>query len=636
MIPSHTVDEIKNRIDIVEVVGDFVSLKRKGQNMWACCPFHNEKSPSFSVSPVKGFYKCFGCGKSGDALDFVMEMEKLNYVESLKFLAKRYGIEVQEEELTDDQAQQQSERESLYIILNAAKEYFASTLWDTQEGRSIGLGYFQERKMTDVILKKFELGFVKDEWDGFYKYALKNGHTEEMLEKAGLLIIKENKKYDRFRGRVIFPIHNVSGRVVGFGARALKKDDKPKYINSPETSIYVKNQVLYGMFQAKQAIRMAENCYLVEGYTDVTSLHEVGIENVVASSGTSLTDGQIKLIQRFSPSITVLYDGDMAGIKASLRGIDMILAQGLNVKMVLLPEGEDPDSYSKALGSENFKKYLEEKKEDFIHFKANLLAQEAEKDPIKKADSIKEIVSSIAVIPDAIKRSVYIKEAGDLLQIEEHILIGELNKILRKKSKFSNYSKTEEVALVPDQPSEQEVIWDPIEIIKYQEQESIRLLLEYAHVELDKETSLQSYLLNELEDVEFLSETHAEIFNKFREELGKGNTATIDYFIKNGSAEVRRTVIDIISKKRDISSQWKDKYRIFIPNESEKEHLERTALTNILRLKQRVVRRMLEDNIERLKTASNEAEQTEIQQIHAELKSTEAEIASLLGNVILK
>jgi len=636
LIPSHTVDEIKNRIDIVEVVGDFVSLKRKGQNMWACCPFHNEKSPSFSVSPVKGFYKCFGCGKAGDALDFVMEMEKLNYVESLKFLAKKYGIEVQEKELTDDQAQQQSERESLYIILNAAKDYFTSTLWDSQEGRAIGLSYFQERKMTDAILKKFELGFVKDEWDGFYTYALKNGHTEEMLEKAGLLIVKENKKYDRFRGRVIFPIHNVSGRIVGFGARALKKDDKPKYINSPETSVYVKNQVLYGMFQAKQAIRMAENCYLVEGYTDVTSLHEVGIENVVASSGTSLTEGQIKLIQRFSPTITVLYDGDMAGIKASLRGIDMILAQGLNVKMVLLPEGEDPDSYSKSLGSEAFLKYLEDKKEDFIHFKANLLAQEAEKDPIKKTESIKEIVSSIAVIPDAIKRSVYIKEAGDLLQIEEQILIGELNKILRKKSKSSNYSNTEDVVSVARQADEQEVVWDPIEIIKYQERESIRLLLEYAHVELDKETSLQSYLLNELEDVEFLSETHAEIFNKFREELGKGNTATIDYFIKNGSAEVRRTVIDIISKKRDISSKWKDKYKIFIPNEKEKDHLERTALTNILRLKQRVVRRMLEDNMERLKSARSDNEQTEIQQIHAELKNTEAEIASLLGNVILK
>ncbi len=636
MIPSHTVDEIKNRIDLVEVVGDFVSLKRKGQNMWACCPFHNEKSPSFSVSPTKGFYKCFGCGKAGDAIDFVMEIEKLNYVESLKFLAKKYGIEVQEKELTDDQAQQQSERESLHILLNAAKEYFETTLWDTPEGRSIGLGYFKERKMTDAILKKFELGFVKDEWDGFYKHALKNGHTEEMLEKAGLLIVKENKKYDRFRGRIIFPIHNVSGRVVGFGARALKKDDKPKYINSPETAIYVKNQVLYGLFQAKQAIRMAENCFLVEGYTDVTSLHEVGIENVVASSGTSLTEGQIKLIQRFSPTITVLYDGDMAGIKASLRGIDMILAQGLNVKMVLLPEGEDPDSYSKALGAEAFTQYLEDKKEDFIHFKANLLAQEAEKDPIKKAESIKEIVSSIGVIPDAIKRSVYIKEAGDLLGIEEQVLIGELNKILRKNAKSSAYKKPEGVVVTEPKAVEQEVSWDLVEIIKYQEQESIRLLLEYAQVELDKETSLQTYLLNELEDVEFLSETHAVIFNKFREELAKGNTATIDYFIKNGSAEVRKTVIDIISKKRDVSSKWSDKYKIFIPNESDKLHLERTALTNILRLKQRVVRRMLEDNIERLKTAKNEDEQTEVQQIHAELKKTETEIAALLGNVILK
>lgn len=636
MIPEQTIDDIKNRADIVEVVGDFVTLKRKGQNMWACCPFHNEKTPSFSVSPTKGFYKCFGCGKSGDSIDFVMEVEKLNYVETLKFLAKKYGIEVQEEELTEDQAQKQSEKESLYIILNAAKEYFENLLWESPEGRSVGLSYFQERKMTDSILKKFELGFAKDEWDGFHNYALQNGHTEEMLEKAGLLIVKENKKYDRFRGRVIFPIHNVTGRVVGFGARALKKDDKPKYINSPETTIYVKNQVLYGLFQAKQAIRMAENCFLVEGYTDVTSLHEVGIENVVASSGTSLTEGQIKLIQRFSPTITVLYDGDMAGIKASLRGIDMILEQGLNVKIVLLPEGEDPDSYSKALGSEGFKNYLEEKKKDFIHFKASLLAQEAEKDPIKKAESIKEIVSSIAVIPDAIKRSVYIKEAGDLLQIEEQVLVGELNKILRKKAKTPSYVKPEQVEGVQIKPKEQEVSWDTNEIIKYQERESIRLLLEYAHIELDKETSLQSYLLDELDDVTFLSETHAEIFAKFREELANGNSATIDYFIKNGSADVRKTVIDIISGKRDVSPKWTDKFKIFIPNENDKDHLERTALTNILRLKQRVVRKMLEDNIERLKAATDESDQTEIQQIHAELKRTEAEIAGQLGNVILK
>ncbi|MCF6352958.1 MAG: DNA primase, partial [Cyclobacteriaceae bacterium] len=552
MIPSHTVDEIKNRIDIVEVVGDFVNLKRKGQNMWACCPFHNEKSPSFSVSPVKGFYKCFGCGKAGDAIDFVMEVEKLNYVESLKFLAKKYGIEVQEKELTDDQVQQQSERESLYIILNAAKEYFTTTLWDTPEGKSIGLGYFQERKMTDAILKKFELGFVKDEWDGFYKHAIKNGHTEEMLEKAGLLIVKENKKYDRFRGRIIFPIHNVSGRVVGFGARALKKDDKPKYINSPETPIYIKNQVLYGLFQAKQAIRTAENCFLVEGYTDVTSLHEVGIENVVASSGTSLTEGQIKLIQRFSPTITVLYDGDMAGIKASLRGIDLIIEQGLVVKMVLLPEGEDPDSYSKALGSGAFKAYLEENTEDFIHFKANLLAKEVENDPVKKAHLVKEMVATLARVPDPLKRGEYIKEASELLRVKEEVLIGESNVLLTKK-----LSKPKPVRLpveneleVKEETTEPLLTsWDPRDLIIFQEQESIRLLLEYAHIELDKETSLQSYLLNELEDITFLSEAHAEIFNKFKENLAAGNTTTIDYFIKNGSPATRKAVIDIISKK---------------------------------------------------------------------------------------
>ncbi|MCB0496460.1 MAG: DNA primase [Cyclobacteriaceae bacterium] len=636
MIPQQTIDEIKNRIDIVEVVGDFVSLKRKGQNMWACCPFHNEKTPSFSVSPAKGFYKCFGCGKAGDAIDFVMEVEKLNYAESLKYLAKKYGIEVKEEELTDDEAQQQSERESLYILLGAAKEYYENQLWETNEGRSIGLGYFKERKMSDAILKKFELGYSQDVWDGFMQHALKNGHTEEMLEKAGLIIVKAEKKYDRFRGRVIFPILNVSGRVVGFGARALKKDDKPKYINSPETVVYVKNQILYGLYQAKQAIRTAENCYLVEGYTDVTSLHEAGIENVVASSGTSLTEGQIKLIQRFSPTVTVLYDGDMAGIKASLRGIDMILEQGLNVRIVLLPEGEDPDSYSKKLGSESFKTFLNENSQDFIHFKTGLLAREASNDPIKKADSIKEIVASIGVIPDSIKRSVYLKEASGLLEIEEQVLVGELNKIIRNKAKKTKFQEDTHEEATQLQSLEQEVSWDPKEIIKYQEQESIRLLLEYAHVELDQETSLQTYLLNELEDVTFFSDIHTEILNKFREELAEGRTATVDYFVKFGRPEVRKAVIDIISQKHEVSPKWGNKYKIFIPSEKDKLHLEHSALTNVLRLKQRVVRKLLEDNIERLKSATSEEEQTEIQRIHAELKRTEAEIASQLGNVILK
>lgn len=636
MIPSHTIDEIKNRIDIVEVVSDFVTLKRKGQNMWACCPFHNEKTPSFSVAPAKGFYKCFGCGKAGDAIDFVMEVEKLNYVESLKYLAKKYGIEVQEEALTDDQAQKQSERESLYILLNAAKDFFVKTLWDTPEGRSIGLSYFKERSMTDAILKKFELGFAQDAWDAFYTHALAHGHTEEMLEKAGLLIVKETKKYDRFRGRVIFPIHNVAGRVVGFGARALKKDDKPKYINSPETAIYVKNQVLYGLFQAKQAIRMAENCYLVEGYTDVTSLHEVGIENVVASSGTSLTEGQIKLVHRFCSTITVLYDGDMAGIKASLRGIDMILEQGLNVKIVLLPSGEDPDSYSKKLGAEGFKDYLTQHTKDFIHFKAELLAQEAEKDPIKKAESIREIVSSIAVIPDLIQRTVYVKEAGDLLGIEEAVLVAELNKKLQKKSKQPRKVVDENPALQPDTPpATQEISWNAEDIIMFQERESIRLLLEYAHLEITDETSLQSFLVNELDDVQFVSDVHAQIFNTFREELSKGNTATIDYFIKQGTPEVRKTVIDIISQKREVSPQWVDKYKISIPVETDKNHLERSALTHILRLKQRVVRKMLEDNMERLKKSKDPDEQTELQKIQQELKLTEKEIADQLGNVIL-
>ncbi len=376
MIPDSTIAEIKNRIDIEEVVSDFVSLKRKGQNLWACCPFHNEKTPSFSVSPAKGFYKCFGCGKGGDSIDFVMEAEKLNYLEAIKYLAKKYGIEIKEEELSEDELKEQSERESLYIVLNFAKEYFVKSLNSSTEGKSIGLSYFKERDIAEEILQKFELGYTLDKWDGLLTAAKEAGHSVELLEKAGLIIPKDDRFYDRFRGRVVFPVHNVSGRVVAFGARALKKDDKPKYINSPETPVYHKSQVLYGLFQAKQAIRQQENCYLVEGYTDVTRLHQIEIENVVASSGTSLTTDQIRLIKRYTPNITILYDGDEAGLKASFRGIDMILEQGMNVKVVMFPAGEDPDSFVRSHRSIEVEEFLASNSKDFIQFKTNILLKE--------------------------------------------------------------------------------------------------------------------------------------------------------------------------------------------------------------------------------------------------------------------
>jgi DNA primase len=639
LIPDSTIVDIKNRIDIEEVVSDFVSLKKKGQNLWACCPFHNEKTPSFTVSPNKGFYKCFGCGKGGDAIDFVMEVEKLNYLEALKYLAKKYGIEVKEEELSEDELRIQSERESLYIVLNYTKDYFVECLSDTSEGKSIGQSYFKERDISEEIIRKFELGYTVDRWDGLLTKAKESGHSNDLLEKAGLIIPKDDHFYDRFRGRVVFPIHNVTGRVVAFGARALKKDDKPKYINSPETPVYHKSQVLYGLYQAKQAIRQQENCYLVEGYTDVTRLHQIGIENVVASSGTALTQEQVKLVGRFSKQLTVLYDGDIAGLKASLRGIDIILANGLDVKVVLFPEGQDPDSYAQELGANEFKAFLDNNAEDFIHFKSNLVVKESGNDPLKKAESIKDIVSSIAQIPDLVKRMVYVKEASNILQMEERILVGEMNKILLSSQKSSLTQQEYEIGkdqITVKAPTQKESEWDINSIIAFQEQESIRLLLKYGFNELNEGELLYQYIFNELEEVSFQNSVYAQIFDEYKSLLSNNKIVDAQYFIENGSSEVRKAVIDIVHNRHLISSHWKEKYKIAIPLENDETKLQNVAFTNIMRLKQRVVRKMIEENLEKLKSSNKEEDIIEYQQMHHELKQAEKEIANHLGNVILK
>jgi DNA primase, catalytic core len=374
MISRETIDDVKNRLDIVDVISDFITLKRSGQNYKALSPFANEKTPSFFVVPAKGIFKDFSSGKGGDAITFVMEHEKFSYSEAIRYLAKKYGVEIKEDKLTDEVQAQQSEREGLYILMNFAKDYYKNQL-QTEEGRSIGLSYYRERGFTDPTIAKFELGYAIEGWENFSKEAISKGYNKDLLEKTGLIVKKEDgSSYDRFRGRVIFPVHNITGKVIAFGARMLGKDkNQPKYINSPETDIYHKSDVLYGLYQAKNAIRQHDTCYLVEGYTDVISLHQSDVENVVSSSGTALTENQIKLIRRFTENVTVLFDGDAAGIKAALRGIDLILKGGLNVRVVLFPDGEDPDSYSRKVGTTEFQKFLKEKTQDFVSFKANLM-----------------------------------------------------------------------------------------------------------------------------------------------------------------------------------------------------------------------------------------------------------------------
>ena len=434
MIDHATVERIIATANIQEVVQDFVSLKKRGVNYLGLCPFHNEKSPSFTVSPAKGIFKCFGCGKGGNSVNFIMELEHLSYFEALKYLGKKYGIEVKERELSLDEVKQNDDRESMMVLNAWAQRHFSETLYHHIDGKNIGLAYLKERGMREETIKKFQLGYSLDNRDAFSQSAIKQGFKKEYLVKAGLTIDHEHGLLDRFYGRVIFPIHSISGRVIGFGGRVLRNDKKTaKYLNSPESEIYHKGQTLYGIYFAKQAITRENKCLLVEGYTDVTSLHQAGIENVVASSGTSLTVEQIRLIKRFTPNVTILYDGDAAGIKASLRGIDLVLEEGLNVRVLLLPPGEDPDSFSKTRSAKELLEFISDKEEDFISFKTNLLLVDAGKDPVKRAGLISDIVRSIGAIPDAIIRTVYIRECSRLLDIEERVLFSEVGSLRRKK-----------------------------------------------------------------------------------------------------------------------------------------------------------------------------------------------------------
>ena len=631
-ISQATIDEIKSRIDIVDVIGDFITLKRSGQNYKAKSPFSDEKTPSFFVFPRNQNFKDFSSGKQGDAITFIMEYDGLNYTEALRYLAKKYGIEIKEEDQSDEEIQAQSERESLMIVLNYANEFFRKNLWETDEGKSIGLGYFRERGFTDETIRKFELGYSLDQWDALEKDAISKGYNPDILEKAGLIIRKEDKTYDRFRGRVIFPVHSHTGKPIAFGARILTSaKNQPKYINSPETVVYRKTDVLYGLFQSSRAIRKEDNCYLVEGYTDVISLHQHGVGNVVSSSGTSLTESQIRLIHRHTGNITVLFDGDAAGIRASLRGIDMILAQGMNVRAVVFPDGEDPDSYSRKLGGLAFQQFLKENARDFIQFKTELLLEGKADDPIKKAETIGQIIASISVIPDQIKRSVYMKETSTQLGIEEDTLYAELNKILIKKrrEKQKEQQREEPAELVERFEKEQQK--EQTDPITYQEREAIRLLINYGFNEIEEKYKLVEHYLEELDPLEFTHPVYNKIIGIFKEEVGKGNVVEANYFVHHPDEEIRQTVQDILSERYEVSENW-ERFKIFIPDD--RDLLQNSVYTNILRIKFHQVKKLLKIHLRELKEAAGPEEQRELQQMFQELKKAEKTISEPLGIVI--
>lgn len=565
MIDRETVDRIFATADIVEVISDFVKLKRAGSNYKGLSPFANEKTPSFFVSPGKGIFKCFSSGLGGNVVKFIMEVERISYPEALKYLAKKYNIEIQEKELTPEDIKEKNERESMLEVSNFAQKQFTEWLWKRDEGKAIGMSYFKQRGFREQTIEKFQLGYALEARDSFTKVAQEKGYKKEFLVKTGLTIDKNNYQFDRFAGRVLFPIHSLSGQVLGFGGRILKKDEKAaKYLNSPESEIYHKSHILYGLYFAKQQINKQDKCFMVEGYTDVISMHQSGIENVVASSGTALTVEQVRLIKRFTKNITVLYDGDEAGIKASLRGIDLILEEGMNVKVLLLPEGEDPDSFAQSHSSSEFLDFIEKNETDFIRFKTKLLIKDAENDPVKRATLITDIVRSVSVIPDSIVRSVYLRECSKLMDIDEGLLYDETNKLRRNKlsEQERRYRPQPERQAKPQQ-SKPEVSINISKDFKH-EHELIRALLNFGNQELYpgfEDTPLISrYVIDEVksDELEFQHPVYRKIYDIIADWVERKMKIETNYFVMHEDNEISSATVDMMTDSYDdqMSKVW--------------------------------------------------------------------------------
>ena len=593
MITRDTIAKILDTAQIEDVVRDFVNLKKAGSLLKGNCPFHQEKTPSFVVNPNKNIFKCFGCGKGGDSVSFIMEHEKFTFPEALRYLAQKYHIDVEETQVSTEEKQVQDEKESLLIALNYAAKFYQTQLTETEDGKAIGLSYFKERGFLDDTIQTFQLGYSPDSFDTFYNQAIKDGYNEEILLKAGLIKEKNGKHYDFFRDRVMFPIFNVSGKVVAFGGRMLKsaKSDNPnvynpKYINTAETDVYHKSQVLYGISHAKAEIRKLDVCYLVEGYTDVISLYQAGIKNVVASSGTALTKEQVQLIKRFTQNMVILYDGDAAGIKAALRGLDIVLEQGLNVKLVLLPDSEDPDSFVKKNGTDATLDFIQKKQQDFILFKATQGIEEVKNDPVKKSEVIKDIVESIAKVDDNIKRQLYIKHCADIVEVPENILVNEVNKIRTQQFKKSKDFNQEDANAINDfvktevDHSQQTVSKTPA--LYHQEKDIIRVLLEHGDKEMTEEYSVAEYVIFEMVDVEFKTEVFGKIVKLYLdayqhekplEEVKNLNNIT--------DADVKNCLVELMSSPYELSPNWFDKHEIVVKD------VNRTYKTDVISMMQR-------------------------------------------------
>ncbi|HEY8661205.1 MAG TPA: DNA primase [Hanamia sp.] len=646
MIPQETIQQITSRIDIIEIVNSFVKLKKRGVNYIGLCPFHNEKSPSFTVSPSKEIYKCFGCGRSGNAISFLMEHEKYSYVEALKWLAAKYNVEIEEKETSPEFRQQQLAADSLYIINKYAQQFFSESLFSSEEGINAGLGYLKERGFREEIIKKFELGYNPEARDSFSNAAVKMQFNKDLLQKSGLVVARDNGLQDNYRGRIIFPIHNQSGKVCGFGARLIRKNDKaPKYINTPENDIYVKSKILYGSWFARQAIDKADECLLVEGYTDVISLHQAGIENVVASGGTSLTPDQLRLIKKYTSNLTILYDGDAAGIKAALRGLDLALEEGLNVQLVLLPDQEDPDSYINKNGAETFIKFIRENKKDFILFQLEYALQDAGDNTNKRALVVNQIAESISKInkaEDFTKQQDYIRKTAALLKIDEGGLHNLVNKHTRDKlSKEEKKSfPTEKIFQEPGSeiPGISADDTDALNLLKneiYHERSVVRCLLEFGLKEWHDEKTVAEYILYECVDDELLEDPMLKkIISFYKIWYEEKLEPTAKTFLYNEDIQMSNAVVALLDFPYEISDGWKEKYEMPVPTREDNYKHDIISTLRYLELKR--IKKLITINAEELEKTTSIERQILLIQTHSHLKNMEIKITNEMGMVILK
>lgn len=639
MITRETIEQITNRIDIVDVIGEFVKLKRRGANYIGLCPFHGEKTPSFSVSPSKEIFKCFGCGKSGSAITFLMEHEKYSYAEALRWLANRYGIEVEETEMSEDAKQHAQIADSLYIINTFAQKYFAQQLFETEEGQHIALTYLQERGFNEDILKKFGVGYSPDIRDAFSKEALKNQYNPELLLHTGLVRNYNGELQDNYRGRIIFPIHNNSGKIIGFGARVIgKAENTPKYINTPENEIYVKSRILYGSYFARHSIDKSDECLLVEGYTDVISLVQAGVENVVASGGTSLTTEQLRLIKKYTNNLTIIYDGDSAGIKAALRGLDMALEESLNVKLVLIPDNEDPDSYVKKTGATAFKKFIADNKKDFILFQLEIMLRDAGNDISKKNEVVNRIADSLSKISraeDFTKLQEYIKQCAAILKIDEVGLTTLVN-----KHKRDGISKQEKNQAFEAQAQETVETTDVFTFVSddLQEKNILRVLLDLGLKKYDEHKTIADYVLEEIQSFPFENKDCEELLNMYEMQYRKGLQPTTTSLLYEVNENFQSLIVNITMMKYELSQAWDERLGNI---RKEKQILNQDtsvedAVFSVIYFKLRKIKKMFEQTQTELEQASNFEKQIRLLEVHKHLKAEETRLTQQLGTVILK